>query len=422
MFFYNTATGKAGMHPKVLLVALVGAIAADAREAVPLATFVPALSWHTDRSSLDNLKPRTNSQVYFTENGRADPHTAHVFALMDATSNHPSVMLDHTDAVKNVSCGDGIITLDFTDPRARSHAEKVWGDGEFAAITSSARCGGGQPSYWHVNHANFPPNSSRVLLHGTEVGVEHALDEVSLSWGTHVPNKKHDRRSSGNQTDVKTVTVSAYSSSAMPTACGSPPAPTISGLPAVACGDDFDERLNNAIGYLDFNDDNFSESLRQFAPGLSDTNVDDYQTDDIEYSAINPRAALRRRGGGFWSVTAFLQAIYHAMTNTVSAAANSVANVAKEEEMNGDLSGIVSEGHDLDTSVAVDVPPISLQLRPANSTLTDSNFGPAVPLYQGNPPILDVYCVDCWVQGSAHVSGQIKFSMGKMRSRHLYSD
>lgn len=63
--------------------------------------------------------------------------------------------------------------------------------------------------------------------------------------------------------------------------CGTPTASIIDGFPVAPCGDNVDDALDDAIGYLPFDDENYSASLQSFAPGLGNFGLGDYQDNII---------------------------------------------------------------------------------------------------------------------------------------------
>ena len=78
----------------------------------------------------------------------------------------------------------------------------------------------------------------------------------------------------------------------------------IDGLITAPCGTNFDQALDDAIGYLDFNESDFASSLGNFAPGLNDDNYLDYDADGSNDST-GPIRRIRRR----WWFSAIIKKI-----------------------------------------------------------------------------------------------------------------
>ena len=108
-----------------------------------------------------------------------------------------------------------------------------------------------------------------------EIDVEDALAEVDLVWGKYKPTASSAPPASPKAARALLVKRQAPGNSSGG-ACGPAPSAKLNGLATATCGSPtFDQDLDNAIGYYEFDVGNYSESLRGFAPGLGDFSPED---------------------------------------------------------------------------------------------------------------------------------------------------
>jgi hypothetical protein len=131
----------------------------------------------------------------------------------------------------------------------------------------------------------------------------HRPQLVTLTGNYNPPTNATNTTTGGLPTQIGGVSSNSTSNNST---CGAPPFSTINGFPAAACGSSFDQDLDNAIGYLDFDDADFTSSLGEFLPGLpsNDTNESDYETDD-EQEYRRKRGLIERR----WSLLGFVKKV-----------------------------------------------------------------------------------------------------------------
>lgn len=203
------------------------------------------------------------------KNQRVDPTIQHLFALLTGNYSWPAVVLDHSQYVRGVNCAGQGLRVDLDTPEALAVAQSSWKK-NFILVTSSVLdCGtadNGQHSYWFVNSVTFPDGLLSILANAIEIAIEDALQHVHLVWGTHLPSDQPSL-SSGSSSDQWQCDSTGTDDDEFPDA---------------PCGPDFDDELDDLIGYYDFSDENaVSAALEDFVPGLGDFDDDDYDEDDI---------------------------------------------------------------------------------------------------------------------------------------------
>lgn len=204
--------------------------------------------------------------------------------------------------------------------------------------------------------------------------------------------------------------------SATETSCGEAPSSTISGFPAAACGSQFDRTLDSKLGYMDWSEDAFSETLQSFAPGLGDYDPADYDdSSDIEYDDTIPDSApsrLRKRAFKFLQVP-FIQKASTIIKDKF---------VAPIQKVGTALNNVVDQGvRKVDSALSVDRPIFDVyknwSVSPAPFLTSESPFGPALHIGETSykKGKANLWCLNCTMSGTFKADGRIKFSLGMSR-------
>jgi hypothetical protein len=90
------------------------------------------------------------------------------------------------------------------------------------------------------------------------------------------------------------LTTQSSTSASGQAACSTPTAPVIDGLPAAPCGYDFDDILDQNIGYYGFSGPQGSQDLSSFAPGVTGVVPSDLSP------ATMKKRTLQKRSFGSW--------------------------------------------------------------------------------------------------------------------------
>ncbi|RDW56394.1 hypothetical protein BP5796_13216 [Coleophoma crateriformis] len=387
--------------------------------AAPEATLQPAVLFNIDLKNLTNLIPCDNHDLYYTADGVADPSTDHGYALLNANYSAVAVVLEHSAFVASVTCQSTALNVTFTTEEAFQVVQQSWSEPEtFILVTHTFGCSEvpandtTSRTFFKIFGVAFSGLSAIVTA--LEVPFEEAINEVEMSWGTYNPNPDNAlptlTDSFGQPLATPLATALASPVPSLVPACGAPPAPTISGFPAAACGDDFDYTLDSLLGFVSFGDSTFSATLQSVAPGL-----DDYQLKDYQNTSLAIRGpVIEKRFFGFFK---FLKKIAKAAVNLVKSIPAVIKTVVKT------AVAVVKVGIAIVTAVATGVvnPSVdetfNINLGPKN--LVKSPFGDAYQLFQktgtskGGAATGSVagYCVGCGVTGMARVQGKMSFSI-----------
>ncbi|KAL6719024.1 hypothetical protein ACLMJK_003259 [Lecanora helva] len=406
----------------------------------PQPALLPAVHWDHDKADLQHLLPVDSHKLYYSAGGTSDPTIEHAFAHLSASLTNPAVILDHSDYIKSVQCLGKNLEIIFTDTEAYTYAQKAWAsEHDFVLATYTEGCGTStdQRTFWLIDHlVSGPCPTCITAVVQKEIGVEDAVHGVDMVWGTYKPaGTSASPSASGPGTPVTTSSSSTASPKARrsrlryrqavgDSACGAPPSRQIDGFPAATCNSTtFDQDLDDAIGYYDFDAAHYSESLRGFAPGLGDFDPDDNEGfQPISSSRTsNATSPLQRRQGK--KSSSFGDRLASLGSRLIKGAGNKLRDLG-----NAVLNGAKEVGNRVSDALAINksIPNTGLDLRLAGPKLTDSPFGPAVNIFNRTVPArnriagtnllgatgqLAAYCVGCGLGGRIELSGQAAWTI-----------
>ena len=261
---------------------------------------------------------------------------------MTSELKHPAVVLEHSEYISSVQCSAKGLRVTFKQKKPYQYAKKAWTAADtFMLVTYTNGCGSSndQRTFWQIDHLETDSSSLCITaVVQQELAVEDAMEGVDMIWGTYKPDatssmtfktpphpgptggyypyhpkgyppyggSSYGPRSSSYHGPTYTTgypgTATRPSSSgptggssgnSSVTACGKPPAAQIDGFPTAECGsEDFDQQLDDAIGYLSFDDADYEASLRAFAPGLD--KFDASENEGIGASRLRRRRLQKR--------------------------------------------------------------------------------------------------------------------------------
>ncbi|KAL9036648.1 MAG: hypothetical protein Q9214_006041 [Letrouitia sp. 1 TL-2023] len=398
---------------------------------VPHAVLQPAVHWDHDVNDDAHLIPSLTGDLYYSENGTNDPSQSAMVAHMRVNFTVPSVILEHTSLVIDVTCRAGGLAISLASQEVSQQVLQTWTkDPHIQLVTHTASCGdspSGQRIYFLAETVRL--SGSNIIASGHQVNTEQALVDVELVWGVHTP----DGSTNSGPSSAFTVTPTSSTSPPAPSVpCGTPTSSLINGLPAAACGPDFDRNLDDALGYYNVDDAHFSDSLTSMAPATAYDS-----TGDIVDTGKRSLVLLEKR----WSLFGAIKSVAKAVTNVVKTVAKVVAPVLPKvvvKAVTTVVNAVVSVVNtQFSPSVHVNVP---INVGPAASKLKKSPFGPAYQIYQYTVPsndpkkskfeqelegILDkllpeddkpvpgvtFYCVNCGLHGNMQIFGSISFRL-----------
>lgn len=365
-----------------------------------------------------------------------DPSKQHMFASLSASFSNTAVVLEHSAFIQDIRGVDEGLNITFTTRKSFEYAMAKWGtDGCLIIVTHSHDCGDGQRAYWKVGKIVFEDGSFTACLYATEIAVEQAVNELDMEWGTYSPSRtsrvvSSTREDSFSSANIVTSSIAYYTSSSPSPSndafCATPIASIIDGFPAAPCGENFDTVLDEALGYLSFDDDSFSSSLEAFAPGLGDFDENDYQDSDAagsttvspsRHSGMPVRSfiPLEKR---FFSLRAVFQKLSKSISGAAKAGFDAAAKIVTAAL--SDAKKVYDFAKDLkngELSPAIDKE-VNINVKAAR--LTESPWGPAYSMFEIEHEnkkgtisgSLDAYCVDCGVEGKVNLNGHVQFSIG----------
>ena len=172
-------------------------------------------------------------------------------------------------------CTGQDLRISFTDQEGYDFARRAWRDEtNFILSTYAEGCGTlkDQRTFWLIDHLTFGSdcNTCVTAVAQYEINPKDALRDVDVTWGTYTPNVVAKAKRALR--DKRQVVASSKSTGD----CGKAPSDKIDGFPSATCNSStFDQDLDDKIGYLSFGEDDYSGSLKSFAPGLGDYAAED---------------------------------------------------------------------------------------------------------------------------------------------------
>lgn len=242
-----------------------------------------------------------------------------MFAIVTPNFKDPLVVLDHS-AYLTVSAPDGnTLMITFSDPDAFAHSQENWGtDGGILFVTYTPGCGGyeyGERCYFSVTTATYDNNGLVVVVSGTSLALQDAIDDANVIWGSYSPSEVSAGIAVSSATSDPTGQATSYwggggdddvaasSASKILTDATYTPVPTsysgggssceapidtVYGLPTACLGNSFDQLLDNALGFSnssEFSFDNFLDDVTLITENNDDEfySADDESDEDYDY-------------------------------------------------------------------------------------------------------------------------------------------
>lgn len=195
--------------------------------------------------------------------------------------------------------------ITFTDNESYNFAQNAWAsEKDFVLATYTNGCGevsNDQRAFWLIDHLiSGPCDTCITAVADKEIGVEDAVHEVDMVWGTYKPaNDVASLSASGSKKlkrqaapDASNVTDAAANGT-----CGPAPLPILDGFPTATCNSKtFDEDLDVAIGYYNFDVAHYSQNLEGFIPGIGDYTPD--SNEGFGPTRLSNSSGIQRRANG----------------------------------------------------------------------------------------------------------------------------
>jgi hypothetical protein len=257
-----------------------------------------------------------------------DPSPDSLVVHLNVSFPAPTVILDHSSFIANVALSGNTVTVTFTTPAALQHAAQNWNTYSELLLVTTAVSNNPQRDYLLVTLPIW--NDLSVSFTAEFQHPSDTFHEFTVNWGqagnqgssgNNAPNhgsgnhkgpnhgsgnhkgpnhgsSGHSRTTTyGTSTTQSTSTTHSSTSASGHAACSRPTAPVIDGLPAAPCGYDFDDILDQNIGYYGFSGPHGSQDLSSFAPGVTGVVPSDLSPATKKKRALQ---ALQRRSFGSW--------------------------------------------------------------------------------------------------------------------------
>ncbi len=181
--------------------------------------------------------------------------------------SYPSVVLDHSGFIISVQVDNsGNLVISFNDKDAFSHCADTWSADEHVFVTYTENCGDydkGQRCYFHANIITFNSDSLSVHCEGQAMPMEEVVIDLNVAWGNYAPHPIEygaptvpastllpSATGNGSPAGLSSSSSSSYNAYPNPTAECVAPVDTKYVLPTACWGPDFDEDLDDGLGYL----------------------------------------------------------------------------------------------------------------------------------------------------------------------------
>jgi hypothetical protein len=140
--------------------------------------------YDTDLTDLHNLNPQKDLKVYYEEGGQG----THAAFVTFTDLKHPTVVLEHSGYITNVTCTGATIHVDFSDKSALAYAITAWESAISEGIifvTNCASCSYGYPAErgWLLVSSLRKQDSSTISCDFTEVLAVDVTKTIEVTFG-----------------------------------------------------------------------------------------------------------------------------------------------------------------------------------------------------------------------------------------------
>ena len=188
---------------------------------------------------------------------------------------------------------------------------------QLALVTHDDGCHGDtadQRTLWKVDALDFTKETLSVSARvERELDFAQFLSHVDMVWGTYFPGGAPDTTgTNGGDDDTHNSSASQPSSGSAPHTrlrarqssstvnstsngypCGDAPSSILDDLPTANCGDpNFDQNIDNALGYLNWSTTTYGSSMTAFIPGV---NLTTYDLTGNGTNLVGNSASIRKR-------------------------------------------------------------------------------------------------------------------------------
>ncbi|KAI8932265.1 hypothetical protein NX059_010466 [Plenodomus lindquistii] len=403
----------------------------------------PCNHWSHDVKDPKNLLPTPagdKTQLYYAENGEAQPSKTFYFGIIDLLFKAPAVVLEQSAYINNAAYSNNQLVVDFTSAVACDFAKTSWTKGTII-VSSSAGCkksSDDDQCYFEVEDIVKSDDGKSITVKGKPQSQNECTEGGEASWGMYRPSTSNggsivNQPGSNGTTGYNGTTGSkgtAGSSGNNTTGGGFPntnstgngtnfgdelttcqaPVDTKYNLPTACVGEYFDLDLDEALGYGELSADDLA-FLKEAMAGL----------DDDTLATVTRRAVMHHRNldrrllGKILRVVA--KKIVAPAVGALKTAVNVTVAVAKgavQLVTTGTISGSIKEsfsfalpnGGKADAK-QVDSPWGAAMLIAAYGTDSQTQSPNGVQ----RDGYLNIFCVGCGAQGRVELAGRATWSV-----------
>lgn len=399
-------------------------------ESPPLATLGPVAPPGINMGGLKVLTPDPQAQLWYNgaDEDMENEDSGAVTVRLTIDYKYPSIVLDHSIYIKDVSCAGGVLTGSFSEQTPFLHAAQEWpSQAPILLITSAQSCGNGaQNSFWLASSVTFDVGASTFSAPGEITELADIYEELTADFGKIEYDEDADDGTTGSD-DADS--------------CGSPSSSTLDDLPAVACGANFDKALDEALGYYSASRD--GEQMVLAAAG-----VDTSESGTVIERGLSTHV-LHKRWSLWGAIKSVAKAVVKAVVTVVKVVAAVVVQVVQKavEVVVTVVKAVVA----VSIAVATQVAKLAVFIATgnySNSLTLPVNLGPPASVQQKSPwdsdgfkfytyspeeggekwkasktalekisdellgeadpePGIELWCVDCGVRGKVVATGSI---------------
>ncbi|OAG36510.1 hypothetical protein AYO21_09317 [Fonsecaea monophora] len=438
----------------------------------PIHTLTPGFRPSHNDQDLSHLRPGSAKNLFFAQGApNSGISSGSLYVSAGTTFQYPTVVLDHS-AFVTVTVSGSSLTVVFVSQQAYSYATKSWpADGTWFVLATTEGSDDGHYVYYLTSSVRFNSATSTATCNVKPVDLNYVAESFDLEWGTYQhsstrptgsvsttvsytgPGGSHSTTSKGypGSVGISSTTSKGYSGSGATstTSAASTSLPT-----GTDDSDSFDEQLDDALGYIVWEESDFQKDLSEFAGGLDDYNWDDYDDeddynddadgifdDDADDEDSDDDVDIYTDDGDFFEQSSKKRSLRKRATTTRSRSNAVVSDIRKKgavaskdqgakkkssfkDKIVGFAKKVVSKASDIKSWV--DGSPHEYQL---NKTFTIPNATQVKYVQQdffkddSDKPLnaikiwendhFHVYCVSCGVTGTLKVAGRAAFHITK---------
>ncbi|PTB41827.1 hypothetical protein M441DRAFT_46936 [Trichoderma asperellum CBS 433.97] len=395
-------------------------------EAQPTATLKPLAPPNLGLAGTDPITPQAVAQLWFgslSPASNSSNATTFPTVRVNVTFTYPSVIIDNSVDIINIQCNSQSLTAKFNTTAAYNTAKTSWAAAKGSAnsliiITAAPGCSSdGHYVYFVAKSIAFDNASNSVTCSGDIESVADIATEVGVDMGSLSSSSP----STGSELEA------TYG-------CMSPSSADIDGLPAIYCGPDFDERLDDYLGY-------YSGDESDLNAGYTSSSGTRSNTTEPLYDRQSERAATQ-------AVTTVVKVVAPVLQH-VESAAEELAQEAEQTigEIASDQLAFVEAMAKNDEALAVFLATgnyvnsfnIPFNMGPPPVMLDTSPWGEGFKFYEWTPdkggefwdaqeaaidkikgvilgdadpePSIELWCVNCGVNGNFKVTGSFHYTI-----------